>query len=289
MSKIENIYRHGLEEFVINVDRVTDQHVDTVKASFEYLEPEYPKYFSDIFEVEELFNGLTKARTGELASIKGVKSGVLDISSANLAFNTRDGSLGGQMPIKSTFDHFFLDAFTVIENGERKRHARDIVIGETEKCILDVLKKDTSLIKRLDARVFEVAVSALLKDIGFDRVELSRFSKDGGTDILAIYVEGAVRKTVVVEVKRHQDNVGLAIADRLFGVKHRKKADKSLLVTSSSIARGVAELYSADTDTMSFMDFDLLSDLLKRDSNWSQSVSGLWAQTPILCNVQNPI
>lgn len=279
MSKTENIYKSGLDEFVINVDRVTDQGVDTVKASFEYLEPEYRSYFSDVFEIDQLLKGLTTARGGEVASIKGGKSGVLEVSVSSLAFNTHNRSLGGQMPIQ-TFDHFFLDAFTVIENGEKKRYARDISIGETERCILNILNENKSLISRLDARVFEVAVSALLKDIGFEKVELSRFSKDGGTDILAIYLEGGVRKTVVVEVKRHEDNVGLAIADRLFGVQHRTKADKSLLVTSSHIARGVRELYSADTDTMSFMDFDFLVDLLARDSTWSQTVSGLWTQGP---------
>jgi hypothetical protein len=278
LSKLENIYKNGLDEFVIKVDRVTTQRVDTIEASFEYLDPDYQDYFSDVFEIEQLLNGLAKARNGEMASIKGAKSGVLDITSANLAFNKSDRSLGGQMPIDTTFDHFFLDAFTVIENGERKRHKRDISIGEAENCILGVLKKDPALIRQLDARVFEVSVSAVLRDIGFDRVELSRFSKDGGTDILAFYVEGGVNKTVVVEVKRHKDNVGIGVADRLFGVQHRDKRDKSLLVTSSAIAKGVVESYSAHTETMSFMDFAKLSELLQRDSSWSQSPSGLWTQ-----------
>lgn len=288
LNRVENIYKNGLDEFVINVDRVTAQGVDTVKASFEYLEPDYQDYFSDVFETEQLLNGLAKARTGELARIEGTKSGILDISTVNLALNKGDRTLGGQMPITTTFDHFFLDALTVIENGERKRHKRDVLIGAAENFILDVLKKDPALMKQLDARVFEVAVSAVLKDTGFDRVELSRFSKDGGTDILAFYVEGGIKKTVVVEVKRHKDNIGIGVADRLFGVQHRDKRDKSLLVTSSAIAKGVVESYIAHTETMSFMDFEKLSDLLQRDSSWSQSPSGLWTQAAPVAGNQSP-
>ncbi len=111
MSKLENIYKNGLDEFVIKVDRVTTQRVDTIEASFEYLDPDYQDYFSDVFEIEQLLNGLAKARNGEMASIKGTKSGVLDITSANLAFNKSDRSLGGQMPIDTTFDHFFSRRF----------------------------------------------------------------------------------------------------------------------------------------------------------------------------------
>lgn len=62
-------------------------------------------------------------------------------------------------------------------------------------------------------------------------------------------------------------------------MKHRDRRDKSLLVTSSSIARGVRESYSTHTDTMSFMDFDKLSELLQRDSSWSQTPSGLWTKS----------
>lgn len=86
-----------------------------------------------------------------------------------------------------------------------------MTIGNAERCVLDVLRNDPDLIKQLDPRVFEVAVSAVLKDIGFKDVKLSRFSKDGGTDILAIYLEGEVERTVVVEVKRHEDNIGISL------------------------------------------------------------------------------
>jgi hypothetical protein len=278
MDKMNSIYENGLEEFVINVDRISVNNSDIIKSSFEYLDPDYREYFSDVFCPQELLECLSAARNGTACSIKGQSAGILDITTRDLSFNTSDRGMGGTMPIESTFDHFFLDAFTVIENGEKKRFTRDVSIGEVERYILDILKKDPSMVKNFDPRVFEVAVSALLKDIGFDKVSLSRFSKDGGIDILAFYAEGLTSKTVVVEVKRHADNVGLEIADRLFGVQHRDKHDKSLLITSSGIARGVKERYSAHTETMSFLDFDTLSELLQRDSNWSQTPSGLWAR-----------
>lgn len=279
LKSVENIYVNGLPECSITVDRITVQSVDAVEATFRYLEPEFQDSFTDVFETQQLLECLAAARKGEEAPIVGKYFGVLDVSSKSLSFNTKGNSMGGMMPIETTFDHFLLDAFTVIENGERKRQARDVTIGNAERCVLDVLRNDPDLIKQLDPRVFEVAVSAVLKDIGFKDVKLSRFSKDGGTDILAIYLEGEFERTVVVEVKRHEDNIGISVADRLFGVKHRDRRDKSLLVTSSSIARGVRESYSTHTDSMSFMDFDKLSELLQRDSSWSQTPSGLWTKS----------
>ena len=74
------------------------------------------------------------------------------------------------------------------------------------------------------------------KAIGFTRITLRRYNKDDGVDIIAILASsGAPDETVLVEVKHGKRGIGLAVVDRLNGVRSRLNADRALAVTSAHV------------------------------------------------------
>jgi Restriction endonuclease len=101
--------------------------------------------------------------------------------------------------------------------------------------VMKWLRTRPQLVDRVDPRSFEVIVAEVLKDRGW-QVELTKQTRDGGYDILAVRADPA-RLTIrlMVECKLYDliRPVGLAMVDRLMGVVSREYADRGLLVTNS--------------------------------------------------------
>jgi len=84
-------------------------------------------------------------------------------------------------------------------------------------------------------RSFESIVAELLKDRGWT-VELTKTTHDGGYDVLALRSDAlGFVNTVLVECKLYDLHrpVGIAMVDRLMGVRSRENATAGLLVTNS--------------------------------------------------------
>jgi hypothetical protein len=270
---MKEIYYHLELEYSIGVT-----FEKNVTADFRFVAEDYPAELSDEFDEQEFLEALAFARNSKSKRIYGRNKHHLDISNSALDFKSSDNSIGGMHLINKDFDRFFLDSLSVIENGERKkREYRDINLGEVEMGLLSALRKDPCILNTVDPRGYEYAVAVLLIDLGFSKVNLTRFTKDNGVDIYASYSESNKDYSVVVEVKKHGDNVGIEIVDRIYGAMHRNNADKALIVTSSSITSTVKKLYNAHSQYMSCLDYDLITDLLSNaPGSWVQSPSGLW-------------
>lgn len=175
------------------------------------------------------------------------------------------------------WDLFFLDAFSVVEDQESQlRDPRELVLGQPEKVLLDVAKNNPETLHLITPRDFEVFVAALLTDAGFGNVKLSRYCKDGGYDIWAVYCDGEREYAFVVEVKQYLERaVGIEIVDRLNGVRDRVGADCGMVVCTSSFSAPVLEAYSASSSRMSLIDFDSLSGLLQDSPGWHMTSSGI--------------
>ncbi|MFM5658005.1 restriction endonuclease [Aeromonas veronii] len=278
---MKEIYYHLELEYSIGVT-----FEKNVKADFRFVAEDYPAELSDEFDEQEFLEALASARNSKNTRIYGKNKHLLDISNSALDFKSSDNRIGGMHLINKDFDHFFLDSLSVIENGERKkRECRDINIGAVEMGLLSVLRKDPYLLNTVDPRSYEYAIAVLLIDLGFSKVNLTRFSKDNGIDIYASYSDSNKDFLVVVEVKKHGDNVGIEIVDRIYGAMHRNNADKALIVTSSSITSTVKKLYNAHSHHMSCLDYDLITEFLgNAPGSWVQSPSGLWTSKNSLIN-----
>lgn len=115
--------------------------------------------------------------------------------------------------------------------------------------IISRILAQPELLDNLEARAFEVLVATLFEGFGAE-VELTKETRDGGYDVEAKFEVGDVRFRVLIEAKkwRRERKVGIDIVDRLMGVRHRLKADKVILVTTStfsSVARkAAAKMYT---------------------------------------------
>jgi len=275
---MRNIFYMNDYDCIVNINAFAKDKTDTIDAKFRFVAKDYPAEYGDEFNPEEFMDTLVKSKNGLKVPIVGVNGGELEVFGDQIRFESKNRNIGGIHQLNKNFDHFFLDTFSVIENGEKKkRDINDFNLGAVEISVLDILRNDPELLRNFSPRTFEIAVAIVLKKLGFDTVKLSRFSKDDGIDIYAIYIEGDTKHTVVVEVKKHQDNIGIDVVDRIFGVKGREDANKALLVTSSSVTRDVKRLYNAKSDQMGCLDFSKLTEFLGcSDGGWVKTPSDLW-------------
>lgn len=192
-----------------------------------------------------------------------------------------DGGYRGNFSISRevNFDSLFLDSFSVIENSEsRRRQARDIILGPAEKAIVDAVVESPQLLYNFSHREFEVFIGSLLANIGFYNIRLSRYVKDGGYDLYALYCEGNKPYSVVIEVKHYADRkVSLELVDRLNGVRSRMGADKAVIFTSSQFTTTTQKVYRAESKWLALVDYEKLRELLGRCSEqWVRTPSDLW-------------
>jgi hypothetical protein len=182
--------------------------------------------------------------------------------------------------LDGNFDMLLLDSFSVLENSEvRRRESVDVVLGFSEQSVLDVVSKHTDLMTRFSPRAFEVFCGYMLSDLGFHGVKVSRYSQDDGYDIYAVCCDGNEQFTVLVEVKYYsRHSVGLAIIDRLNGVRDRRKVDKGIVITTSSISASARRKYGHGNRKIALVDYDALQNILiSRGSQWKVTPSGLWS------------
>lgn len=96
---------------------------------------------------------------------------------------------------------------------------------------------------RVDSRVFEEIIAAILKTFGFE-VQLTPQTRDGGYDILAVKKDIIGIKThYIVECKHPSktQKVGVVPVRTLYGVKEKTRAEHAILVTDYRFTRDAWE------------------------------------------------
>lgn len=103
--------------------------------------------------------------------------------------------------------------------------------------LIDAVDMVTGLDSRADLlaltpQEFEHLVHDLFQAIGLN-AKVTRGSKDGGIDIVAMNNDPVIGGLCVIQVKRYKNVVGLEAVHALAGVMEEKKATKGILVTTS--------------------------------------------------------
>jgi len=94
--------------------------------------------------------------------------------------------------------------------------------------------RDLEKIKTLDPHAFERLCVRLLRAVGYEDVDVTPKSKDGGIDGIGFLSVGLIRFKVVFQAKCFKDTkVGSKDIDALAGAKQRKQAEKALIITTS--------------------------------------------------------
>lgn len=94
----------------------------------------------------------------------------------------------------------------------------------------------------LDPRKFEELVAELLIRENMD-IELTKVSKDGGRDILAVATTNLGKHLYLVECKRYSatKKVGVSIVRALYGIVEMERATSGIIVTTSDFTKGAFE------------------------------------------------
>lgn len=129
----------------------------------------------------------------------------------------------------------------------------------------EIVKKD--LIEKLheiDPYMFEFLIGDLLKQIGYENVEVTKRSGDGGVDVKAnLTVGGLTNVKTVIQVKRYKPNVDVKVIRELRG--SAEVDQRGLVITTSKFAKSaVDEAKAPNKMPVSLVDGDKLIELMFR-------------------------
>lgn len=88
---------------------------------------------------------------------------------------------------------------------------------------------------------FEYLVKFLLEKMGYENVEVTASSGDGGVDVIANIEVGITSVKEVVQVKRHNQTTPRKDVDALRGSLHRFEAIRGTLITTSGFSNNTAK------------------------------------------------
>eukprot|EP00033_Pygsuia_biforma_P005825 GCRY01006451.1.p1 GENE.GCRY01006451.1~~GCRY01006451.1.p1 ORF type:complete len:255 (-),score=-12.14 GCRY01006451.1:354-1118(-) len=116
--------------------------------------------------------------------------------------------------------------------GEKKEEKEIITLVDNTKKLIKSIYEENNLIEIVDPRDFEKVVAELLFSRGYD-VQLTKQTRDGGYDILALKKIDGLPFKMLAECKRHKNTVGIEIIRSFCDVIHQEKASKGVIFTTS--------------------------------------------------------
>lgn len=175
------------------------------------------------------------------------------MSYGSFAFGS--GTFGGGVPDWSV--HLDLSPLS------REQSIIDIVSFVDERVISD-LYRDPSSLKTIDRRHFEDVIAQLFHGFGYE-VELTKRTRDGGKDIIAI-ARHEFQARYLIECKRPDPGhpVALATVRELYGVKIDDLATKAILVTTTSLTKDAREFIQRHKWELEGKEYDDIIEWLKR-------------------------
>lgn len=135
------------------------------------------------------------------------------------------------IPDLSAFEYNF-DDFQEEEVEEGKL----IEVVDNTKLLIKNIYEDHGLLNVIDPRKFEEIVAELLYSKGFE-VNLTKQTRDGGYDILALQKIGGFPVKFLVECKRYKKNIGIDIIRSFCDVIHHEQANKGIIFTTSYFSK----------------------------------------------------
>lgn len=152
----------------------------------------------------------------------------------------------------------------VFENSNDNQKLVPLIVDCNEE-IKKYFARHPDKLYDLTSRKFEELIANILKDLGFD-VELTKATRDGGSDIYA-YIRNEIGTFLTfVECKKWAPthHVGIEVVQRLFGVQQSKKANKSMIVTTSFFTKPAIDECKMYDNLMSLNDYNNLKVWLER-------------------------
>ena len=96
----------------------------------------------------------------------------------------------------------------------------------------------TEFLQTMNPYKFEYLIKRLLEDMGYDDVKVTSPANDKGVDVVADIELGISKVREVIQVKRHQGNIGRPILDQLRGSLHYFDAVRGTIITTAGFTKG---------------------------------------------------
>ncbi|MEQ8627080.1 restriction endonuclease [Ekhidna sp.] len=202
-------------------EQVRPRGIDYTTSLLEKVQPLKTKIISQSAEMMIAQNEALKNNYVPLASLIGQSMfGIKDHTAFAVA-----SKLHNAIDYLSAYD-YEVDDYDEVDNDTLVE-----VLDNTKKIIREVYR-DNNFLNDLHHRRFEEMIAELLRHRGFE-VELTKQTRDGGYDILALNNVRGFPIKFLVECKRWSDNVGIDIIRSFCHVISDEKANKGIIVTSS--------------------------------------------------------
>ena len=148
-----------------------------------------------------------------------------------------------------------------IDLYDRFRHERwlPLLLNQVSQSIMARVGDDPLFLTRLTPRAFEDFVGKLFLTTGYE-VELTKPTKDGGYDVVALKKERDGDHKLLIEVKRYARNrpVGVSLVRQLLGLHADDGPTRVVLATTSSFTKAARELQQRHKYRLELKDYDEL-------------------------------
>lgn len=124
------------------------------------------------------------------------------------------------------------------DNNEIKEQKQNIIITDINEEVKKYFKRHPEKLYDLSPRKFEELVASILEDMGLD-VQLTKSTRDGGSDIIASIRNALTDVLILVECKRYapDNKVGVGIIRNVIGVHTLRNPAKSIVITTSTFTK----------------------------------------------------
>lgn len=123
-------------------------------------------------------------------------------------------------------------------------------LGSGISALLHEVNRNPEILFNIEPRKFEELIAHILALHGF-KVELTKRSRDGGKDIIAIRSDLGIEAKYIIECKRHAPGnpIGVELVRALHGVQTQEGANKAILATTSRFTADAKRFASATNTT----------------------------------------
>ncbi|RQO66816.1 hypothetical protein DBR40_21415 [Pedobacter sp. KBW01] len=157
-----------------------------------------------------------------------------------------------------------------LENDAGSQPFSYLTEADKVKAIIETVYQDNKMLYKIGSYEFERMIAELLRAKNFE-VELTKRTRDGGYDILALQNLEGIPLRFLVECKRYAAHkpIGIDIIRSFSHVVNREGANKGLIFTTSYFTRDASKL--RDDDMPYLLDFKDNIDIVK----WVNRYMGL--------------
>lgn len=158
-----------------------------------------------------------------------------------------------------------------IVESYKKNSSILISFSQIDNSILKHLTSHPELVHCIEWRTFEYLIATILESFEYE-IELTRPSKDGGVDIIAIKnADTFGEHKYLIQAKKSKRVIKVEPVRELLFLGDYYKATKSCLVTTSKFSRGAWELANIYKWKLELIDFNTLRNWIVQASNLEQA------------------